>query len=68
MALTARHRWCMSKLVEAFGPDVDASKSQVQRSTTMCMYVCMYVVNEMAERRVHNLLTNTSANELTRVR
>lgn len=29
MALTARHRWCMSKLVEAFGPDVDSSKSQV---------------------------------------
>ncbi|CAM9192009.1 unnamed protein product [Choristocarpus tenellus] len=28
MALTARHRWCMSKLVEAFGEDVDASKSQ----------------------------------------
>ncbi|CAN0163693.1 unnamed protein product, partial [Discosporangium mesarthrocarpum] len=28
MALTARHRWCMAKLVEAFGEDVDASKSQ----------------------------------------
>lgn len=30
MALTARHRWCMSKLVEAFGPGVDANKSQVR--------------------------------------
>lgn len=34
MALTARHRWCMSKLVEAFSPDVDANKSQVHTVPT----------------------------------
>lgn len=42
MALTARHRWCMSKLVEAFGPDVDASKSQVLRTALLqaSVHVC----------------------------
>lgn len=32
MAVTARHRWCMSKLVEAFEPDVGADKAQVRSS------------------------------------
>jgi hypothetical protein len=29
MALSARHRWCAGKLVEAFAPAVDEARAQV---------------------------------------